>query len=204
MKKISLVILSFLSLTLLFSSCKKDSEDSDNYQKGTLTATAFESEYLDLKFKLPSGYTMATEDEMVKMANQGAELIGYNSTDLSKVSIIYEMQAVSSTGYPNIIVMVEKLPLSNMKIDTYLDSVKEQLSKVTAITYNVTSTTDNEAFVGKKYSKMTATATYGTISIVQDYYARVQDGRAIAIVISYTSETSTQKEALLSAFTNFK
>ena len=39
-------------------------ESKDNYEKGTLTDTSFESKYLNLKFDLPEGYTMFTEQQL--------------------------------------------------------------------------------------------------------------------------------------------
>lgn len=204
MKKLSFVLLCIISLALVFSSCK--SSNTDNYKKGTLTKTTFESEYLDLKFNLPQGYTMATEEEVLKLANQGAELAGIDSKkyDYAMANTVYEMQVVASTGFPNTIVMVEKLSLSNMTIDTYLDTLKKQLTEIPNLKYTVASKKEKETLVGKEYIKMTATASYGTLSLIQDYYVRIQDGRAISFIVSYSSDTKEQKDSLLSAFTTFK
>ena len=51
----------------------------DEYEKGTFTETEYESKYLDLRFELPDGFLMATEDDIREMTGLGAEIMDLDS-----------------------------------------------------------------------------------------------------------------------------
>jgi hypothetical protein len=202
MKKTTAALLTLVIIVFSMASCSAKKE----YKRGTLTSTTFESEYLNLKFTLPDGFTMATEDEMKKMSSKGAQVMEMNSELFNSAmeNMVYEMQAVSTGGYPNVIVMAEKLQLQNMTIDSYVDALKQQLTNVKSIKYTINTGKEKTSIAGQDYTTLTASATYATLTLTQDYYVRIQDGRAISFVFTYTSETAAKKDTLFNAFKEFK
>ncbi len=67
------------------------------YQKGTVTSNSFESEYLDLRFTLPQGFIMATEQEINDLMDIGADAMGIDgkTVDFAKLITVYEVTLVS-------------------------------------------------------------------------------------------------------------
>ena len=194
----------FFTLVILIfgiASCSQKRE----YTRGILTSTTFESEYLNLKFTAPEGTTMATEEEMKKVSSMGAQVAQVDSQqfDAALENTVYEMQAFYIAGYPNVFLIVEKLAFSNMTVENYMESVKQQLSKLSTVKYDITTEDEKATIAGQKYSKLSASAIYGTVSLTQDYYVRIQDGRAISFIVTYTSDTIDKKNELLEAFKEY-
>jgi len=179
---------------------------SDNYEKGTLTNTTFESEYLDLKFTLPEGYVLATEAEMKERSAQGAQLAQFDSNayDDAMENTVHEMQTASATGNPNIIILVEKTSIGISNVDAYIVNLKQQLANIKEIKYEIEAAIEEITFVGKSYKKVAANAEFDEVKLNQEYYIRKQDNRIVSIIISFTSDTKEQKDQLLSAFSSYK
>ena len=67
----------------------------DEYEKGTLTSNSLKSSYLNISFTAPSGYIMATEEEIDSMVSFAGEIIykdQYNEIiDYAKANVVNEM-----------------------------------------------------------------------------------------------------------------
>jgi len=172
------------------------------FKKGTVTATSFESSYLNLKFTAPAGFKMATDEQLLKVVNKGADLAGIDpkTFDYAKASAVYEMMVSNASGSANIIVMEEKLASKVITQDVYLDALEKGLTAMTAIKYTFDPDRKDVTFVGQKYKQMSVTGVASGQTILQEYYSRMIGDRAVDIIITYTKDTVADKDTLLKAF----
>jgi hypothetical protein len=202
MKKALAVALSMLFSLFLTPACTADEAD---YVKGTLTETRFESEYLNLRFTLPEDYILATEEDMISMMNLGADFIDMDEKilDYAMVTTVYEMMASSPIGLPNVIVMAEKLTLSNMTEEQYIEALKNQLSRLKNLTYTVHGELASIKIAGQQYKKLSVKTTINGVAVMQDYSIRKSGNRIIAVITTYTEETIADLDKLMSGFTSY-
>lgn len=178
-------------------------EVKKEYAKGILTDSSFESEYIGLRFTLPEGMIMATEEDMDAMIDFGGEVIYKdNASDLldyAKANSVYEMMAVSADQTANVIVVVEKLPLSNMTVDQYIASVKTQLQE-TNLGYVIADETTSFTVGGQEFTSLTTEVENSNVKMTQQYVVRKQDNRIIALIFTTAEGVTDIHEQLVSAF----
>ena len=91
-----------------------DASDSP-YEKGTITDTDFQSEWLNLKFTPPETVVMNTEEELQSVMKQGQttleEASGVELGEDALSGTVYEMMASSISGFPNVSLVVEDASL---------------------------------------------------------------------------------------------
>lgn len=214
-KRILILILCVLTIGIFLSGCGENDgtkgveaggdakvEAKKEYKKGTLTAESFESEYLNMKYSLPENFIMATEEEVLQMSDLGEEVLNadLDKYDFNKANVVYEMMAVNQSEGQNILLMVEKLPFSNMKVDAYIEELKKELSSVENINYTIDEEVKSKEIAGKSYSVVSVSGMDG--AMLQDYLIRIENGRIVAIIV--TSSTEEDKDVMLNGFTTFK
>jgi len=188
-----LVCIAFLPLI----NCSKTSD----YKRGILTETGFESKYLDIRFTLPEGFVMATEEDMLRMMGIGADIAGVNKK-IVELTTVYEMMASAVTGYPNVIIMVEKPLLSNLTIEQYLDALKTGLLNVNTMDYVIDDKITSAEIAGNNYKQLTASLP--SLNIFQNYLVRKQGNRMIGFITTYSLETKQELEILMNGFSKLK
>ena len=117
-----------------------DSQDADSqsedtketpYEKGTITDTDFQSEWLNLKFTPPETVVMNTEKELQSVMKQGQSTLEESSgVELGEDALsgtVYEMMASSVSGFPNVSLVVEDAALENMTVDQYFLAAQQML-----------------------------------------------------------------------------
>jgi len=187
------------------SSSSSSSSSSSGYEKGTLSATDFESEYLDLRFTLPDGFVMATEEDMYDMMGIGAELMDISPAlvDYANLVTVYEMMASVPTGTTNVILMTEKLPLRNITVEQYFDSVKSQLQNVDTIKYEINDEITSVEIAGSTYSQITASGNISGYTLIQKYMFRKIDNRMVGFIATTTSDEEATLDTLMAGFSPF-
>ncbi|MHB1453657.1 MAG: hypothetical protein ACYCYM_06870 [Saccharofermentanales bacterium] len=174
-----------------------------DYVKGTLTATALESEYLNLKFTAPEGFVMATEKEIDALVVFAGDIVyedvGKEKIDYAMAKTVYEMFVQTPSGLPNASICVEKT-MSNMTVDVYLDSLKTQLLGIETMEYSFDAETTVQTLAGQDYTVLSATTVYSEVEMIQDYYCRKQGDRIVAIIVTYSTDTQNAMVELLKAF----
>ena len=92
-------------------------------EKGTITETDYQSEWLNLKFTPPETVVMNTEEELESVMRQGQSTLEKSSgMELGEDALsgtVYEMMASSVSGFPNVSLVVEDASLENMTVDQY-------------------------------------------------------------------------------------
>ncbi len=176
-------------------------ESKDNYEKGTLTDTSFESKYLNLKFDLPEGYTMFTEQQLFEKLKRDSKLVlgdlNEDEFDYVNARLVYEMVAKSTANTPSIIISIEKLDSSDITEQEYLSFLKENIKDyIDLATVNKEDKTVELA--GQNYLSNEFEYDVSGQKVMQDYYLRRIDRRMVQIIITYT-EDSANKDILINS-----
>ena len=101
------------------SDAAEDTADTP-YEKGTITETDYQSEWLNLKFTPPETVVMNTEEELESVMRQGQSTLEKSSgMELGEDALsgtVYEMMASSFSGFHNVSLVVEDASLENMTV----------------------------------------------------------------------------------------
>lgn len=181
---------------------------SSTYEKGTMTDTGFESEWLNLRFVAPEGVAMATQEELDVLMDAGADVVfGDNAETVlayAETRLVYEMLAKHSSG-ANVAIEVELIPVlnQNMTEEQYLQILEETTEKA-----NFSYVFDDEVytctFVGEEYVARNAVITYDSDYMVyQKMMVRKQENRMILIALTYAENGEEAGEYLLSQFDSY-
>ncbi|MCL2175575.1 MAG: hypothetical protein FWB73_05980 [Treponema sp.] len=173
MKKISIIAIIILIVSAALVGCKK--QTADIYEKGVLTDTSFESKYLGIKFSLPAGYVMETQENL------------------------YEMMAVEPSGRSSVIVCVENPILSGLTIEQYLNTLKDGLLAQDALEYKLVNDMTSVKIMEEDYEQMTFVLP--SAGCYQKYSVRKYNGRLIYIIVTYYTED--QLDTLMNGFSAY-
>ena len=189
-----------------------DSQDADSqsedtkvppYEKGTITDTDFQSEWLNLKFTPPETVVMNTEKELQSVMKQGQSTLEESSgVELGEDALsgtVYEMMASSVSGFPNVSLVVEDAALENMTVDQYFLAAQQMLD-ATGMGYTYSDITDVQ-IAGQDFRVMETTVTINDYEVLQKYCTRKQGGKFVSIILSYTTDTTAEADEILAAFT---
>ena len=219
MKKFIIMVFVLIFAFSLMTACGADKEkpaeikptstsgtsSSNEYEKGTFTETEFSSEYLSLRFSLPEGFVMATEEEINEMMGLGADALGIDSAlvEYAELTTVYEMTAISVDGSTNVIVFSEKLGLRNITVEQYFTALKAQLQEMPNAEYIIDDEIITVEIAGKAYEQMTAsTSAYG-VDMVQQYMMRKIDNRMVGVVTTCTPDTEDILNTLMEGFSAY-
>ena len=170
-------------------------EPDVNYTAGTRTDTSYESTWLGLSYTLPSDMVMATDDEINTLMNIGADMLiedeatGQQMIDYSKVTVVYEMMAVSIDGTRNVQVLAEVPMLANMTAEQYIALLEAQLPALVSGTELLGSS--SMELCGKTYQTLDYAVDIGDgIPVYGRYLVIKQGDRMGSIVLSSTDAAS--------------
>lgn len=216
MKKIlknMLIIVLVLGMIVLLAGCDKEEQkvsennevkvqEQTNYtneveEKGKLEISmgewkdnVYSNESIGMKFKLPSGWTYSSEEQIAQIMNIGKELLNDDQklmAELSELKSVHYMMASDPNTASSVSVIGEKT-LIDISMDYYMNQLKQQLLAVETINYEV-GETSKEVVAGKEYT--TLQLTVPEYQMVQKYYVIKQDNYFTAIIVtSTTGETA--------------
>lgn len=173
------------------------------YEKGTITDTDFQSEWLNLKFTPPETVVMNTEEELQSVMQQGQNTLEESSgVELGEDALsgtVYEMMASSISGFPNVSLVVEDATLENMTVDQYFLAAQQMLD-ATGMGYTYSDVTDIQ-IAGQDFRVMETSVTVNDYEVLQKYCTRKQGGKFVSIILSYTTDTTAEADEILAAFT---
>lgn len=184
------------------SDAAEDTADTP-YEKGTITETDYQSEWLNLKFTPPETVVMNTEEELESVMRQGQSTLEESSgMELGEDALsgtVYEMMASSVSGFPNVSLVVEDASLENMTVDQYFLAAQQMLD-ATQMGYTYSEVTDAQ-IGGQDFRVMENSVTINDYEVLQKYCTRKQGGKFVSIILSYTADTQTEADEVLAAFT---
>lgn len=185
------------------TSATSDSVSQDTpYEKGTITDTDFQSEWLNLKFTPPETVVMNTEEELQSVMQQGQTTLEESSgVELGENALsgtVYEMMASSISGFPNVSLVVEDAALENMTVDQYFLAAQQMLD-ATGMGYTYSDLTDLQ-IAGQDFRVMETSVSVNDYEVLQKYCTRKQGGKFVSIILSYTTDTTAEADEILAAF----
>lgn len=162
---------------------------SGRYEKGIVTGTSFESKWIGLRYDMPKGFTMASEEELDAILKLGSEIIYEDNADMvvdyAKMTTVYEMMAMDSSNN-SITVLVER---TAVKPEEFAEMVEAQLASVGSIEMNLVDVEEDAQICGIDFYKYSYEISSGGVSVYQDYYMVERNGRMIEILVSYGDES---------------
>ena len=184
------------------SDAAEDTADTP-YEKGTITETDYQSEWLNLKFTPPETVVMNTEEELESVMRQGQSTLEKSSgMELGEDALsgtVYEMMASSISGFPNVSLVVEDASLENMTVDQYFLAAQQMLD-ATGMGYTYSDVTDIQ-IAGQDFRVMETSVAVNDYEVLQKYCTRKQGGKFVSIILSYTTDTTAEADEILAAFT---
>ncbi len=178
-------------------------EPDQNYTSGTRTETSYESVWLGLSYTLPSDMVMATDDEINTLMNIGADMLiedeatGQQMIDYSKVTVVYEMMAVSIDGTSNVQVLAEVPMLANITAGQYVSLLETQLPALLEGVELLGNSTME--FCGKTYNTMDYAVDVGDGLLVYGRHLVIKLGDRMGSIILSSSDAS-RLDSLLEGF----
>lgn len=172
----------------------------DGYVRGEITETTYESEWIGLRYELPSGFTMSSEEDMDAILQAGGEIIYEDKADdivdYAKMVMVYEMMAQDRYG-DVITLFVEK---TQFDIDTYVAAIKMQMGNVDEMDIRMD---DGETVEigGVEFEKYSLTLGYGGMEVKEDYYLKKKDDRMICMLIGYSDDEAAER--IMSGFSPY-
>lgn len=142
----------------ILSTIDDTSKTKKEYSKGTFTSTSYESEFIGVRFYAPENWVLVSEDELAQLP--------------SDARTTWEMQAISVSEGINVIVAVEKLLTSNMSIDMYIDSLKQNLSSDSGVTISNMQEGGTKMIAGEVYNVFSYNGTQNNMTYTQTFCLR--------------------------------
>ena len=178
---------------------------SNEYVKGSFTETEFASQYLDLKFILPEGFVMATEEEMREMMGLGSEIMDLDSdlVEYAMLTTVYEMMALNIDGSTNVIVFSEKLSLRNITVEQYFAVLKSQLQEIFGMECEIDDDIVSVEIAGCNYEQMTVSVSVNGVDILQQYVLRKIDDRMVGFLTTTTHGEEDVLSTLMEGFSKY-
>ena len=180
------------------------------YTRGVLTENSFESEFLNLRFTLPDGFQMLTQQDMDDLMGFSIDVMldDEGIGDLLQAIVIYEMSAIAPVGFPSVTVIVERLPFRGMTMEGYIEGLKWHLQEEILMPETEMDITFSDEivtidFAGETYTKVNISSIVFGMEMNQKYLLRQIDNRMLAITVAYTPETEAEMQMLLDAFDSF-
>ena len=178
----NIFIVAFLVLAMFAVGCL----GGDSYTRGTVTDDGFKSEFLNLKFTLPTGFHMLTEGTLPE-----------------EDGVYHEMAAMTPMAMPSVVVMSERVPTRTTVAD-YIEIFKENLLEELQNTPWVDSIEVAETvtveFAGETYEQVIVVVSMFNTYVNQTYLIRRVDNMMVSIAFTYMSELEAELQLLMDAF----
>ena len=187
-----IIIVSLFTLTGCFDKNVKKITDNLNARNdkkislGSWNENIYTNDFLNVKYTMSEGWTRHSDEEIANMMDIGTEYLNDDQKVYAKIaeltSVTYLMASDDSTG-SNVILMSERQLTNKIKIETYINSLKNNLSKNETLSYEIGET--NKVSVNNiEYTVLDAKASMNGVTVYQKYYIRKQDKYFISIVIT--------------------
>lgn len=180
MKRVLSIVLCVLMIACIFAAC---SGGSKAYTPGTAEGDVFTSEWIGIKYNKGEDYIFATKEELRELIDVAADAIktdektGEEIIDYAKANSVIEMMASSIYG-DNVLLMTEKLPMSNITMDQYVESLQNQV----AATFTGRTTYE---IAGKEFTELDFKLELSGITLYQNYYLYKIENRMVAIITTF-------------------
>lgn len=157
---------------------REEKANKQEYSPGTRTETEYTSKWIGLKYTLPSNMVMTTDDE---------------------INTRHEMSASNMTNHSNIIIAVEKLTLSAITEEQYIEALKAEIAQLgMKITFN-----DNKKRIiaGIEFSEMSCTTELYGVAINQIMLLKKMNDHIVRVTVTYLDQATL--DSMLAGFSAY-
>ena len=207
MKKwLSLLLASVMVFTL--SACSGAMLGGDGgkpaLSRGQIEGDVYTNNYLCFQFTKPQSWVYSTDEEIADLLNTSVEnLLGDKFKEaLENSESIYDMMVVDTLSGANVNVTYENLAKSlatNITIEQYIASLKEQVKNIPSITVVFPDKYDTVKLGDSEFTRVACTTTMYGITMKQIYYLRKVDKyMAVVVVTAQGSYSMADIEAMFS------
>ena len=179
------------------------------YKKGIVSKNSFESEWMNLRFTLPSGAKMLSQEELDVLMKKGVGLLYGDNADVvldyTSLTVVTEMMAQYPDG-ANVLIQVEKLSsiYKDLTAEDYLSISVANLQNSEANVETTVIDSYTLEWCGEVYEIMEMQSNYGTGQyIYQEYLARKKDNCMISIILTYTEASNDNAGILAQMFSAY-
>jgi hypothetical protein len=171
--------------------------------RGVIEGDLYKNESLGLNFNKPSSWVYSTDEEIAESMGAAADILGGDLKEaLEKNPTIYDMMVVDSLTRTNINVGFENLSKtlsSNITVEQYVDSLKEQFSKITEMTVTVHDGLETVKLGETEFTKFVCDTKMSGVKMTQVYYLRKIDNYMAFVIVTITrGYTVSDIEAMFS------
>ncbi len=158
--------------------------------RGVVEGDVYKNESLGLNFNKPSSWVYSTDEEIAESMGAAADILGGDLKEaLEKNPTIYDMMVVDSLTRTNINVGFENLSKtlsSNITVEQYVDSLKEQFSKITEMTVTVHDGLETVKLGETEFTKFVCDTKMSGVKMTQVYYLRKIDNYMAFVIVTIT------------------
>lgn len=160
--------------------------------RGKWEDKVYTSEFADLKFTLPDGWTRSTDEEIAKTMQLEEEVLKDEDlyvSEISKLNVVYDMMAKNTSTNGAVVVMMEKTAGT---AKDYANTLKTQLGQVTQVEYTIGDITETK--IGDNtYTVVATKASASGATVFQNYYLRDESDYVVAVLVTETSQDNLDK-----------
>lgn len=144
--------------------------------KGKLTKSTYENEFMDLKFKLPKGFVMASEEQIKSLLeSQGADVTDANES--------YEMLAYEEGTGANAIVFTIEEPNAGVSCAQYFKQITEQFATQNKLV-NILDGIKEVTQWGHEYTTMDLELKINGVNCIERYCCRKINNLFVCVILA--------------------
>ena len=145
-------------------------EENKAYEKGILTESTYESEFIGVRYRKHEGWTLKSEDEL-------------NATLGHDANTVWEMQAIAYDG-SNVIIGIEKLPTRNISMDDYIFALEKNTNNNSQVQVSDFKKEGTHIIAGEEYQALSFKTAVNGATIDQWFYCRKIDSHMIVFTVT--------------------
>lgn len=181
-----------------------ETNTEEEYHKGTITKTGWESKFIGLRYTNPEGMTMSTEEELNEMNKfeDGTPSIIFDEDELglARLITVVEMASMSDDKSIYVGVCVERL-IDETDVFQFIETFEAQMTRDPFRNYKLISDDETVKIGNDDYIMVSYIISFNHVFRYQNSYFRVVNDRVIMILFNFNNEKA--RDNILDAFTAY-
>ncbi len=212
------ILLAF-ALLIGLTQCKNDRKIPENFDYGKVTNGVYQNAYFNFEMPVPNGWSVQNKQQVDQLKEMGRDMIGEKNKELAEqvkagevrtayLFTAFERPIDSATGEfnPSIMIMAENIAGANHVKDgsDYLRETKKAIER-SNMGQEIDPTIHNVKVDGKPFGILeTITPAGEGLKVHQEYYAHVQKGFAMTMILTYLTEAQGEQLKKIVNTINFR
>ena len=150
-------------------------DEEQEYKRGILTDTTFESEFIGIKYDAPSDWMLYPEEKL----DESMEMMAIGDGEF---------------GFDTVFVSVQELPSRDISEIIYMDNVKQRLKN-----YDSMEVVDNKTIAGKEYHSLLCK----NVKEATVIYCRKKNDYMVSVIITINADSSRTFDEVTGCFSEY-